>query len=568
MGFFLKFLIIFPALAKVASSLQCVSCTGTGVTTCTGTSVTCPSGYFCASAYMMSNISGTSVVETIRSCQPAEKCNKMGIVANTALNIGFLVTCCSTDDCTPTIPTIPSISNAFNGLTCPSCISASSDCTSSETMLCQGEENMCVRYTTISNNGISNIRGCSTQAPCDIGSFTATASGAVVSISFLCNSGTTVFASQRQCVSCTTSSNTTCTGRSVICPTGYVCATSYLVTVISGKATIDVVRSCAPESKCNIVGSMTYSGVKIYMASSCCSTNNCSPTMPMLPPDNVQANGLVCPTCISPSSSCSSNTMQCTGSENMCVSQTKQTGGTIETISSCGTSTLCDVGTYSVIGGGLAVDFTFSCTNPVSSSLQCVSCITRGSTSCTGSSVACPSGYACASAYMLTLKTDGSKVLDLVRSCAPTNKCNVQGSMSYYGAEIFMQTTCCSSNYCSPSVPAEPVLNTRPNGYQCKTCSSLIDTSCNPSSALQCTGNENTCVQLRKQVTGGQEGKEAYYGCGTRILCDISSFYVSGGGVTVGLEFTCNSGETITRSGMKFTIAASLLLIKSFFVQW
>ncbi|XP_063291519.1 phospholipase A2 inhibitor and Ly6/PLAUR domain-containing protein-like [Pelobates fuscus] len=134
--------------------------------------------------------SGTSVVDMIRSCQPANKCNIMGIVANTALNIGFLVTCCSTDDCTPTIPTIPSISNAFNGLTCPSCISASSDCTSSETMLCQGEENKCVLYTTNSINGMSAIRGCSTQAPCDIGSFSATASGAFLSMSFMCNSAT------------------------------------------------------------------------------------------------------------------------------------------------------------------------------------------------------------------------------------------------------------------------------------------------------------------------------------------------------------------------------------------
>uniref|UniRef100_A0A8C5QVD3 UPAR/Ly6 domain-containing protein n=1 Tax=Leptobrachium leishanense TaxID=445787 RepID=A0A8C5QVD3_9ANUR len=81
------------------------------------------------------------------------------------------------------------------------------------------------------------------------------------------------------------------------------------------------VRSCLLENMCSLKGSITYTGGTIRIGSSCCNTDNCTPSQPTLPAVSSQSNNLTCRTCISASSaSCyTSDTIQCTGNENMCL---------------------------------------------------------------------------------------------------------------------------------------------------------------------------------------------------------------------------------------------------------
>ncbi|CAH2318610.1 Hypothetical predicted protein [Pelobates cultripes] len=128
-------------------------------------------------------------------------------------------------------------------------------------------------------------------------------------------SALTTVTSGLSCVTCTGYGDTTCNGKSVTCTAGHVCASAYIMTT-GGTTSI---RSCEPENKCNLAGTMTLSGTKMYMATLCCSTDNCSPPEP-------------------------------TG--NMTSSSS---------IFGCGTSSLCEIDSYSANGQDETVDVTFKC---------------------------------------------------------------------------------------------------------------------------------------------------------------------------------------------------------------
>uniref|UniRef100_A0A803JKN1 UPAR/Ly6 domain-containing protein n=1 Tax=Xenopus tropicalis TaxID=8364 RepID=A0A803JKN1_XENTR len=89
--------------------------------------------------------------------------------------------------------------------------------------------------------------------------------------------------------------------------------------------------SCIPHNQCDKSGSIRIPNGKIKRGISCCYTDDCTPPTPTLPADNNTVNGLVCRTCASADSAwCyTSDTMQCTGDENMCLLQTTEIKGKI-----------------------------------------------------------------------------------------------------------------------------------------------------------------------------------------------------------------------------------------------
>ncbi|KAM3921584.1 uncharacterized protein RB166_010994 [Leptodactylus fuscus] len=143
------FLICFSALTATSDALSCTECISDTSPSCTGSSVTCASGSTCASLYSETVIGSSISPIFIRSCLNTSNCGFMGSMSNRQGRIWASMTCCNTDNCTPTIPTIPVVSTIPNGVICPSCMSNDpSACSSSDTVTCTGDEDTCVLEKT------------------------------------------------------------------------------------------------------------------------------------------------------------------------------------------------------------------------------------------------------------------------------------------------------------------------------------------------------------------------------------------------------------------------------------
>ncbi|KAG9469309.1 hypothetical protein GDO78_020867, partial [Eleutherodactylus coqui] len=85
-----------------------------------------------------------------------------------------------------------------------------------------------------------------------------------------------------------------------------------------------------------------------------------------VPTKSHNPNGVICRSCISAqSTSCySSDTIRCTGDENMCLLQGTEITGLLSTaMRGCATKSMCDLGSQSINTGGSTMKFTFACTS-------------------------------------------------------------------------------------------------------------------------------------------------------------------------------------------------------------
>ncbi|OCT73596.1 hypothetical protein XELAEV_18036575mg, partial [Xenopus laevis] len=123
----LGILSVLSALAATGHSLSCQNCTSASSTSCLGPSVTCAPDNVCAASYILTTVYGgpASKIYTL-SCAPQSKCDKQGSISIPQAKIKQGISCCFTDNCTPTTPTLPVDSSQQNGLVCRSCISADS----------------------------------------------------------------------------------------------------------------------------------------------------------------------------------------------------------------------------------------------------------------------------------------------------------------------------------------------------------------------------------------------------------------------------------------------------------
>ncbi|XP_077116221.1 phospholipase A2 inhibitor and Ly6/PLAUR domain-containing protein-like isoform X2 [Ranitomeya variabilis] len=168
-------------------------------------------------------------------------------------------------------------------------------------------------------------------------------------------------------LSCThcMSDTTSCTGSSVSCSSGQLCGTVYSDSRAGSLSSTSFIRSCTPSSQCNFTGSMTIQNGYMRMAISCCNTDNCNSNVPSLPKMNMTKNGLVCRSCISGDSDwCyTSETMQCTGVEHMCLLQRTKAGSIKTAIRGCATKSICDLGKWTEYIGSTAAEVKFTCTS-------------------------------------------------------------------------------------------------------------------------------------------------------------------------------------------------------------
>ncbi|XP_075134995.1 phospholipase A2 inhibitor and Ly6/PLAUR domain-containing protein-like [Leptodactylus fuscus] len=188
----IRILSLLSALTATSSALSCTECTSTN-STCSGTSMTCPSGSLCGSSFTETTTDGTRIPNLVRTCVPSNNCDFKGSISLKEAKVRIVISCCSTDNCTPTLPPLPTRSSKPNGVVCPSCLSFNStSCETSDTIQCTGEENRCFFQTTRVTGSVSvsaSSHGCATKSVCDFGGQSIDVEGTVADVTFTCASG-------------------------------------------------------------------------------------------------------------------------------------------------------------------------------------------------------------------------------------------------------------------------------------------------------------------------------------------------------------------------------------------
>ncbi|KAM3922122.1 phospholipase A2 inhibitor and Ly6/PLAUR domain-containing protein-like [Leptodactylus fuscus] len=165
-----------------------------------------------------------------------------------------------------------------------------------------------------------------------------------------------------------------CQGVSVICPTD---TDSCVLTVESetqdGKEITLSRQYCGKRSMCLYSGILATSYSVRRISSSCCFTSNCSPSVPKLPTEKTDKNGVRCKSCdVDKGKPCdfespTIDTVECTGDEKMCVFMSNSTtAGQLRfgnSASGCGSEGLCKTDKPVIKVGGAMSEITYTCTS-------------------------------------------------------------------------------------------------------------------------------------------------------------------------------------------------------------
>ncbi|XP_068099405.1 phospholipase A2 inhibitor and Ly6/PLAUR domain-containing protein-like isoform X4 [Hyperolius riggenbachi] len=168
------------------------------------------------------------------------------------------------------------------------------------------------------------------------------------------------------CTVCRSDTSDYCTGPSTTCPAGSVCGT---VLGKSSTGAVNYIRACTSENGCNMTGSTTIKGgAYVRMVAACCSSDNCTPILPTIPGGSSVTNGVICRSCVSADSTwCyTSDTMACTGDENMCLLLTTKYSGAQKlstAVRGCTTKSICDFGSQSFSANGVIMEYKYICTD-------------------------------------------------------------------------------------------------------------------------------------------------------------------------------------------------------------
>ncbi|KAG8433707.1 hypothetical protein GDO86_012168 [Hymenochirus boettgeri] len=172
------------------------------------------------------------------------------------------------------------------------------------------------------------------------------------------------------CVHCRVEEENFCTGQEKRCPTwgDFVCASTSTLTIMEGFTRKTFSRSCEMRSSCGIAGSIGYQKGKIKTSTTCCHADNCIPSTPVLPTENMQRVGLTCRSCTALDSKwCyTDETMECTGEEKRCILQSTTLSGSksgTTTVRGCATKNLCDIGSQTHNFGDVQMRTDITCTS-------------------------------------------------------------------------------------------------------------------------------------------------------------------------------------------------------------
>ncbi|OCT73547.1 phospholipase A2 inhibitor and Ly6/PLAUR domain-containing protein-like [Xenopus laevis] len=160
--------LLLSVVVSTASSLSCITCSQNNATSCQGSSMLCPIETICGSLSLSMTKDGQTQRNIARGCFQEKQCNQTMIFRITNATGKNIISCCSSDDCTPPVLQLPDDNNLPNGMTCPTCFSdQSNDCIVSGTINCAGTETQCASVKlsgpltgTVSFQGCANVNLC------------------------------------------------------------------------------------------------------------------------------------------------------------------------------------------------------------------------------------------------------------------------------------------------------------------------------------------------------------------------------------------------------------------------
>ncbi|XP_069803833.1 phospholipase A2 inhibitor 25 kDa subunit-like [Dendropsophus ebraccatus] len=200
-----------------------------------------------------------------------------------------------------------------------------------------------------------------------------------------------------------------------------------------------------------------------------------------------------------------------------------------------------------------------------SDALSCTECISTTSSSCSGPSVTCSSGHQCGSTYTESTTAVGGVFAGVVRACTPSFHCNFTGSVTQKQAQTKIATSCCSTDNCTPKIPAFPTIGTKSNGVVCRSCVSTHSTWCYTKDTIHCTGDETMCLLQTTKQRGSVKLSAAVRGCATKSICDIGDKSLTVAGTTTEVKIKCTSGGISVHQVVLTPAIACLLMLKLFF---
>ncbi|XP_068098429.1 uncharacterized protein [Hyperolius riggenbachi] len=287
--------------AATSSSIFCVSCSSESQALCSGPLIQCPAGEVCTSTYTETVYYGQIIWTLVRGCGKTTECNQPKTVSNQFMTVSMNTGCCSTSVCTPTEPVVQAISTVKNGLTCPSCFSLTSyACIPDTRTVCTGNEIQCATYsmhnTSVTSGPYIIMLGCATANLCTepngvmssivigniIENITCYNPSGSFNISTTTVPTTSAATSARIfCVSCSSESQTLCSGPLIQCPAGEVCTSTYTETQYYGQTIWTLVRGCGQTTECNQPKTVSNEFMSVSMNTGCCSTTDCIPAEPV-----------------------------------------------------------------------------------------------------------------------------------------------------------------------------------------------------------------------------------------------------------------------------------------------
>ncbi|XP_063292570.1 phospholipase A2 inhibitor and Ly6/PLAUR domain-containing protein-like [Pelobates fuscus] len=154
------------------------------------------------------------------------------------------------------------------------------------------------------------------------------------------------------CIQCVSTNKMQCSGKSMVCPATFdACISSYTLTIVGGMEIGKIfTRHCSARAACDSYGSVSMPDGRIKRTSSCCFSDNCTPSIPTFPPDRHDKNGVKCPGCYSPNDrSCVPEyIIECVGEEIRCINHTEtMKSGEVESavaLQGCASIDLCAAG--------------------------------------------------------------------------------------------------------------------------------------------------------------------------------------------------------------------------------
>ncbi|KAJ1132796.1 hypothetical protein NDU88_011097 [Pleurodeles waltl] len=175
----------------------------------------------------------------------------------------------------------------------------------------------------------------------------------------------------RQCNTCFGLNPAMCIGSVQTCASSDdVCMATYTSEKVGPLEATTFIRMCGKASSCKQDQTLTTAGYAMRRSTTCCTSDNCTPPVPTLPPaPEAKENGVVCRACYANDASyCDTKTeMKCTGSENKCaryaITSTKDSKTVQSALRGCASHQFCEVGSSSSTAAGFTTKSDMACTD-------------------------------------------------------------------------------------------------------------------------------------------------------------------------------------------------------------